>query len=436
MCRSQDNLMSNWKLKSYYYIRNGMFRIPGGRLLHDRVHDAALQFRERGCFPIRRVTQGPGYFWRGYYDKLLFDPANRFLLANRSDFENRSPRPNDKITVGMVDLEDNDRWIELGVSMAWNWQQGCMLQWMPGSSSTVVWNDRNGDRFVSHFLNVETQEKHTLEQPIYCISPDGRWALSTDFRRLHDDRPGYGYAGIIDPNRDVAAPEDSGIWRMNLTTGESELILSIAQVVDLKHIEPFPQNAKHRLEHLLFSPNGKRFIFLHRWSVPGKEEVFSTRMVTASSDGTDLFLVDPYGKTSHFDWKNSERILAWTWHPDCGDAFLMFKDRSNEFEVVGKNVMTVNGHPTFLPSEKKKWIINDTYPDKFRNQKLFLYDTVAKNRVPLGIFKSPRSYNGELRCDLHPAASRDGLKISFDSAHENAGRNVYVVDLSEILFKS
>jgi hypothetical protein len=131
---------------------------------------------------------------------------------------------------------------------------------------------------------------------------------------------------------------------------------------------------------------------------------------------------------------DSEHILAWTWHPDCGDAFLMFKDRSNEFEVVGKNVMTVNGHPTFLPKEKNQWIVNDTYPDKFRNQKLFLYDTIGRQKWPLGIFKSPSTYNGELRCDLHPSASRDGLKISFDSAHELQGRNVYVVELDESAF--
>jgi len=408
--------------------------MPRGRVLHDKIYDQVLQYSERGKFPMRRVTKGPGFYWRGYYDKLLFDPTNRFLLANHSDFENRSPQADDKISVGMIDLEDGDKWIAFGKSCAWNWQQGCMLQWVPGSKSTVVWNDRQGDRFVSHFLDVHSMEKRTLAHPIYCISPDGQWALSTDFRRLHDERPGYGYAGIVDPSREVSAPKDSGIWKINLDTQEARLILSIAQVANLEHMETFPSNTKHRLEHLLFSPNGKKFVFLHRWSVPDKKVSFRTRMLTASADGTELCVIDPFGKTSHFDWMDSEHILAWTWHPDCGDAFLMFKDRSNEFEVVGKNVMTVNGHPTFLPKEKNQWIVNDTYPDKFRNQKLFLYDTIGRQKWPLGIFKSPSTYNGELRCDLHPSASRDGLKISFDSAHELQGRNVYVVELDESAF--
>jgi hypothetical protein len=426
--------MSNWKLKSYYYFRNGMFRIPGGRLLHDKIYDGALQLREGGSFPTRRVTNGPGFYWRGYYDKLLFDSANRFLLVNRSDFENRSPRADDKISIGMVDLEDGDRWIDLGQSNAWNWQQGCMLQWVPGSKSTVVWNDRQGDRFVSHFLNVQSMEKFTLPHPIYCLSPDGQWALSTDFRRLHDERPGYGYAGIIDPNRDIPAPEDSGVWKINLATGKAELIISIAQVAALDHIEPFPKNAKHRLEHLLFNPTGDRFLFLHRWSLPDYEDAFFTRMITARPDGTDMFVVDPFGKTSHFDWRDSENILAWTWHPDCGNAFLLFKDRCVDYDVLGKDIMTVNGHPTYLPNEKRHWIINDTYPDQFGNQKLFLFNTASGNRRAVGIFKALKGYAGEWRCDLHPAASADGLKISIDSTHEGAGRQVYLVELPQHIF--
>ena len=49
------------------------------------------------------------------------------------------------IAIGMVDLADNDSWIELGTSSAWGWQQGCMLQWLPGSKTEVLWNDRDDE---------------------------------------------------------------------------------------------------------------------------------------------------------------------------------------------------------------------------------------------------------------------------------------------------
>jgi hypothetical protein len=33
-----------------------------------------------------------------------------------------------------VDLHDGEKWIELGSTRAWNWQQVCMLRWIPGNT--------------------------------------------------------------------------------------------------------------------------------------------------------------------------------------------------------------------------------------------------------------------------------------------------------------
>ena len=76
-------------------------------------------------YPAARViTRGPKHHWFGYYDKLQFDPSSRFVLGMQVGFEHRSPKPDDVIKIGMVDLSDGDRWIELGESRAWCWQQG------------------------------------------------------------------------------------------------------------------------------------------------------------------------------------------------------------------------------------------------------------------------------------------------------------------------
>jgi hypothetical protein len=77
-----------------------------------------------GLPPVRAITRGPQFHWRGYYDKLLFDQTDRFLLANQVDFEGRSPKADDAIRLGMIDTADADRWIALGSTRAWNWQQG------------------------------------------------------------------------------------------------------------------------------------------------------------------------------------------------------------------------------------------------------------------------------------------------------------------------
>jgi hypothetical protein len=109
-------------------------------------------------------------------------PDNRFVLSNKVSFEHRSPTADDVIEVGMVDIQDGDKWIPLGKSNAWNWQQGCMLQWIPGTESKVIWNDREKDKYVSHILDVKTMEKHTLPAPIYALSSE--WQGSRELRFL------------------------------------------------------------------------------------------------------------------------------------------------------------------------------------------------------------------------------------------------------------
>ena len=381
--------------------------------------------------PIRSVTRGPKFHWFSYYDKLQFDPAGRYALGMEVDFEHRSPRPDDVIRLGMIDLADRDRWLELGQARAWNWQQGAMLQWLPGSKSEVIWNDREDGQFIARILDVKTGKKRTLPGPIYALSPDARWAVAPDFRRLNDCRPGYGYAGIPDPNAAVAAPEDAGIWRMDLRTGRRELIISFAQATRVPNPHGDWTGAKHWFNHLLVSPDGQRFIFLHRWRGPKEGKGFATRMFTAGPDGRDLYVLDPYGKTSHFIWRDPRHVLAWAWHPSHGDKFYLYEDRTERVEAVGPEAMTVNGHCSYLPGGR--WILNDTYPDKQRLQHLYLFDTQTGQRVALGSFVSPPVYAGEWRCDLHPRFSPDGRWVSIDSPHGGNGRQIYLVDLRQIV---
>ncbi len=383
--------------------------------------------------PIRAITRGPRFHWRGYYDKLLFDPTNRYVLANEVDFEHRSPRADDQIRVGMVDLQNHDEWIELGTSRAWNWQQGCMLQWVPGSASEVAWNDREGDQFVSRILDIKTGKKRTLPHPFYCLSPDGRWAVAPDFRRLNDTRPGYGYTGLPDPNRELLAPDDVGIWKMDLQTGTHELLISLADAAKIPYPPGFSKGAKHWFNHLLFNTDGSRFLFLHRWRGDKEGRSFATRMFTADPDGNDLFILDPYGRTSHFVWRDARHVMAWAWHPSHGERFYLYRDHTDQVEVVGQDVMTRNGHNTFVPGTNNQWVLNDTYPDKEHLQHPYLYHLPTNRRVPLGHFLSPPKYTGEWRCDTHPCASRDGKWVSLDSPHGGNGRQVYLVDIRGIV---
>ncbi len=382
------------------------------------------------AIPVRVITRGPKHHWFGYYDKLEFDPAMRYVLAMEVDFEHRSPRPDDTVRIGMVDLQDGDRWIDLGESTAWGWQQGCMLQWLPGSSSEILWNDREGDHYVCRILDVHTREQRTIPHPVYSVSADGKTAVTADFRRINDVRPGYGYAGLPDPYADDLAPGDSGIVRVDLETGSAQLIISLAEIAEMGKIPKKEPGIKHYFNHLLFNPDGSRFICLHRWRYPKGNRL--TRMLTAEPDGSNVRIVDDNGLTSHFIWRDPQHILAFSDQPSAGRGFYLFEDAENgKVESVGGDVMRRDGHCTYLPGNQ--WILNDTYPDRRRMQTVFLYHVDSGRVVTLGRFHSPRQYTGEWRCDTHPRFSPDGRKVVIDSPHRAEGRQLHLIDISGVV---
>lgn len=418
--------MNSYTLSRRHFLQSLAVAIPAGVALRG--------WTEETLPPVRAITRGPKFHWRGYYDKLLFDPTDRFVVANEVDFEGRSPKADDVIRVGMVDTQDGDKWIELGTSHAWNWQQGCMLQWVPGTESEVAWNDRDGDHFVSHILDVKTGKKRTLPHPFYTLSPDSRWGVAPDFRRLNDTRPGYGYAGLPDPNAAQGAPDNAGIWRMDMRTGEQKLIFSFADAVKIPQVGGFPDGAKHWFNHLLFNTDGSRFVFLHRWRAPGQGG-WLTRMFSIDPDGRNPYLLIPSGKVSHFVWRDAKHVTAYAGHPQTGQwCVCCFEDRTDKFEIIGEGVLNKggDGHCTYIPGTRDQWVLNDSYPDKQRLQHPHLYHIPTGRRVALGDFLSPKQYGGEWRCDMHPCTSRNGKWVSIDSPH-NGGRQVYLIDISDII---
>ncbi len=383
--------------------------------------------------PVRRITHGPKHHWFGYYDKWQFDPGDRYVLSMEVDFEHRTPGPNDAIKIGMVDLQSNDRWIELGDSVAWNWQQGCMLQWLPGSQGEVIWNDREGERFVSHIVDVHSGKRRTIPHPIYAVSPDGKSAVSADFRRIHDVRPGYGYAGLEDPLGDDLAPAESGLFHIDLETGRSKLILSLAEIAEFGEIPDAQPGIKHYFNHLLFNPDGSRLIALHRWRYPDGSR--KTRMITIGPDGEDPRVVVPNGYASHFIWRDPKHILVQSkdWLGSSRWGNFLFADEADAVpESIGAGTLDGGGHVSYLPGNE--WILNDTYPKgPDRIQTPHLYHVETGRRIDLGHFHLPKVYSGEWRVDTHPRFSRNGRMVCIDAPHEGEGRQLHLLDIGSIV---
>lgn len=88
-----------------------------------------------------------------------------------------------------------------------------------------------------------------------------------------------------------------------------------------------------------------------------------------------------------------------------------------------------DGHCTYLPGNE--WVLCDSYPDRERNQHLYLYHVATGRTAPLGGFYMAPEYQGEWRCDMHPRCSPDGRSVTIDSPHGGNGRQMYLIDISK-----
>ena len=243
----------------------------------------------------RVAAAGPGHHARGRSStgsatttSCEFDPTGRYVLGMEVDFEHRSPKADDVIQVGMVDLQDERPLDRAGRrARAWCWQQGCMLQWLPGSKTEVLWNDREGDRFVCRILDVKTRQaadasraRSTPSAPTASGPSPPTSAGSTT--------SGPATATPASPTRtqDELAPEGRRHLADRSGTGKQKLILSFADVAAVRRPRPGDMEGGQALVQppAVTTPDGSRFVFLHRWrGREGKAGASRTRMFTADA---------------------------------------------------------------------------------------------------------------------------------------------------------
>lgn len=380
----------------------------------------------RAADALEQVTHGPRHHFFGYYDKSPWNESGRLMLAHEADFNDRPPRHDDRVTVGVVNLEHGKRYEPLATTSAWNWQQGAMLQWHPGDPERLfMHNDCRDGLHVGIVRATDGREVRVYDRPIYAVAPDGRHAFSLNFARLQTHRPGYGYAGASDPWASDPVPERDGIFSLDLEAGKARQIVSLGALAGIAPKDSM-RGGFHYINHIQASPSGTRIAFFHVWRTGGA--AWEVRLYAVNPDGGNLRCVLDSGRVSHYDWLDDRRILVWAHHPGRGDRFLLCDERQEHVEIFGEGKLTVDGHCSFSPD--RQWVLNDTYPDRYDMRTLMLVRFRDQKRIDLARLHSPKArWWGEIRCDLHPRWSRDGRKICIDSVHDGT-RQMYVMDVA------
>lgn len=357
----------------------------------------------------------------GYYDKSPANPAGLVLGHLSASSTSGLPEIESLVKVALFSQNlVNEIWS--ANVFCFNWQQGARLHWL--DDDLFIYNDFDmvEKRYISKVVNSKTlQQLKSFVLPVQdSFGTD--YFLSINYRRLISLRPDYGYRNLPKMTGDeLKNLVDDGIWRVDFKTGQVVLLVSLAQICEVEERHEFTQ-AFHKVNHVMISPLGSHFIFLHRYLIGQRR---FDRLILADAKNGKLKLLSDYGMVSHYFWMNDKTILGFMRGPNNRDAYWLLDIDSGSFTHIPGLDGLGDGHPHVHGD----LFVTDTYPNKSRMQQLNLINWKTGEVKNLGEFFHSFEYSGETRCDLHPRFSPCGKKVYFDSVFSGK-RALYEMDLA------
>ncbi|MCK4956706.1 MAG: glycosyl transferase, partial [Candidatus Cloacimonetes bacterium] len=304
---------------------------------------------------------------------------------------------------------------------AYNWQQGSKLMWL--NDFEFIYNnyDKKANKYISKIYNIKKKSFSIIDFPIYDTF-EKTFAISINFERLNIGRADYAYKNKqtkIDWNNN----SDDGLYYVDLVKNKTKLLITLEDIIKLNYKETM-NDAKHKFNHIMISPDGKKIMFMHRWFTKNNRR-YDTLLVS-NIDGSDIRIVADDDMVSHCFWYGNNNIFAYLRDENFGDKFYMINIDTAQKKIIGKDLIDKlgDGHPTIFEDN----VVFDTYPNKARMKELYLLNFKTEKLEKLGEFLEPFTYYGETRCDLHPRWSFDGKKVFFDSVHTGK-RKLYWIDI-------
>jgi len=381
---------------------------------------------------VRQVTHGPAHHFYGYIGHVGNTPWNgngQYMVLLRTTFQDRMPEPGEAADIVLLDTTDNSV-VKIDETRAWNPQQGTMLYWNPNARNTqFFFNDR--DPVTNHVFCVlydivarrRIKEFHLDETPAgnSGVAQQGGFFLGLNYGRMDRLRKVTGYAGAHDWTVNINAPENDGVFRIDVVTGQKTLLVSFSTLAEqVREIYPAVDDAPLFINHTLWSRDDQRILFYLRanWNnrVPRLNELF-----TMHADGTHLTRHEIF-PGGHPEWGNQHEIIG------CVDRrqIIYDADRKKIVGELGDQDTFRNPEGDIALSANGLRFVNG-YKRQAENHYV-VYELATGESTTIHGLNRGRQFRGNVRLDPSPCWRRDAKAIAVPAIANDGTRQTFVIE--------
>lgn len=389
----------------------------------------------------RQITHGPQHHFFGYIGHVQNVPWNksgRYILALRTGFQDHMPQPDEAAEIVLLDTANGYAECVVDRTRAWNPQQGTMLYWNPQAQETqFFFNDRDlaTGRIFTVLFDISAGEngKRVREfrfddTPIgnSGVAQKGGWFAAINYARLARLRPVTGYPRTYDWTKGVAHPKDDGVFRVNLETGEKQLLVSFHQLAETLRAKHPDIDAKELfINHTLSNRDSDRIFFFVRADFDSRDKRLNEPFFM-NADGSGLTPMKQF-IGGHPEWENGH------WMIGALDKQQVIYDTDTQQVVgtIGTRAILPDPEGDVSLSPDGKWFVNGS---RKGSQNYYTIVRKADNTwAKSGGFDVTGWTAGDLRCDPAPCWNRESSQIVFPAIADDAGktRQMFVIRVKE-----
>jgi hypothetical protein len=366
---------------------------------------------------VTQLTRGPMHHFFGYIGHVRTVPWNRsdrYILALRTTFQDRMPKPAEPADVVLIDTARGNEVVPIDQSRAWNPQQGTMFYWNPTAPDTqFFFNDRDPATHKIFTVLYDIRARRRVREYRFDDAPvanggvaqhGGRF-LAINYGRMARLRPVTGYPGAYDFTGDALHPADDGVHLVDVKSARRRLLVSFKQLADLvRPVRPDVDRKALFINHTLWSRDDGRIYFYVRAEFQNRAEQIDIPC-TVRADGTGLAMHEYIG--GHPEWESDRRVIG-------------VKNKAQViYDVEARKIVGTLGSPEIFPqpggdialSPDGAWFVNG-HSESGSN-----FYTILRRGDGTWARTAPMSRGkytgGDLRIDGSPAWNRSGSQFLF-----------------------